>query len=464
MRNLVLLFYSLILVVFVDGAEGPKVLVKKSPTAAAALELSEPNAGTSLYHPDSNHPWNRLHEVLFVRKDKAGRKVGHDSVDPLLWPQTKEFLLQGKSHKQVLGMLDKFIAKDADKLIKDPLKRAMMQHDLWAIFDWSANALTPLPFGGRVDPDKLVTKELGAARKALRQRLARIIPRLALEKAVIAKLPDNYGAAVQSKAFNPQFDLAHPPKHYLPADLLDPDGSWVCVRGALPGPSAPVHIRYYRGRSPFLVLLRLPGGRQATLSFLKQLNQASARELDAKKWPQQLPLFPVGTAVALVRQMMVVDQAGEITPTPIVQTAQFRVYRKVGEGQKSDESCQAAYKYVLQRAQLFDGKQGGLRAMNSTEHSGLSLLYNDDAFETKNKKYKRQSVMQSCIDCHSCGGPTVHSIFTFRQDDWVPEARAMSQNRLRLLPTRIDIEQKRAISWKFQRHDWGLLQGWLETQ
>jgi hypothetical protein len=72
--------------------------------------------------------------------------------------------------------------------------------------------------------------------------------------------------------------------------------------------------------------------------------------------------------------------------------------------------------------------------------------------------------MQSCIDCHSCGGPTVHSIFTFRQDDWVPEARAMSQNRLRLLPTRIDIEQKRAISWKFQRHDWGLLQGWLETQ
>ncbi|MDP7012158.1 MAG: hypothetical protein QF685_12350, partial [Verrucomicrobiota bacterium] len=372
--------------------------------------------------------------------------------------------LQGKSHEQVLALLDEFIAKDADKLIKDPLKRAMMQHDLWAIFDWSANALTPLPFGGRVDPAKLATKELGAARKALRQRLAKIIPRLALGKSAIAKLPDNYGAAVQSRVFNLRFDLTHPPKHYLPEDLLDPDGSWVCVRGALPGPSAPVHIRYYRGRSPFLVLLRLPGGRQATLSFLKQLNQASARELDAKKWQQQLPLFPVGTAVALVRQMMVINRSGEITPTPIVQTAQFRVYRKVGEDLKSDESCQSVYKYVVQRAQLFDGEQGGLRAMNAKEHSGLSLLYNDDTFETKNKNYNRRSVMQSCIDCHSCGGPTVHSIFTFRQDDWVPEARAMSQNRLRLLPTSIDIEQKRAISWKSQRHDWGLLQGWLETQ
>ena len=60
-----------------------------------------------------------------MRKDKAGREVGRDSVDPLLWPQTKEFLLQGKSHEQVLALLDEFIAKDADKLIKDPLKRAV---------------------------------------------------------------------------------------------------------------------------------------------------------------------------------------------------------------------------------------------------------------------------------------------------------------------------------------------------
>ncbi|SVD78273.1 uncharacterized protein METZ01_LOCUS431127, partial [marine metagenome] len=225
MRNLVLLFFSLALVVFVNGAEGPKVLVKQPPVVVAALELSGRTAGTSLYHPDSKHLWNRLHEVLFVRKDKAGREVGRDSVDPLLWPQTREFLLQGKSHQQVLALFDEFIAKDADKLIKNPLKCAMMQHDLWAIFDWTANALNPLPFGGAVDPKKLATGELNSARKALRQRLAKIIANLALNEKEIASLPDNYAEALASKVFIVEYDKDNLHRPLLPADLLDPKGS-----------------------------------------------------------------------------------------------------------------------------------------------------------------------------------------------------------------------------------------------
>jgi hypothetical protein len=162
--------------------------------------------------------------------------------------------------------------------------------------------------------------------------------------------------------------------------------------------------------------------------------------------------------------MMVVDQEGEITPTPIVQTAQFRVYREVGADVKNDEDSQAVYKYVMQRARLFSGKQGGLRAMTAHERSGLSLIYNDDEFQVNDSKHNRQTVMQSCIDCHSCGGPTVHSIFTFRQDDWVPGARTLTHNNLRLLPTRIDLEFDRVKAWKTGRYDWGLLQGLLQAR
>ncbi len=456
-------------------------------STAAKASIGSP-CKTTIYHPDHDHLWNRVHEALFVRVDEDGRERGRDSVDPLLWPETSEFLLQGESHEEIITLLDEFIAKDGEKLIWDPLKRAVLQHDLWAVFDWTANVLNPLPFGGRVDPEIIATGELNAKRKALRQRLTIVIPRLALEKSVIANLTDNYTAAVKSGAFtskldlahrskqvqvraflldshfNPRFDPEHPPKHYLPTDLLEPHGSWVCIRGPLPGPSAPVHVEYYRGRSPFLVLLRLPDGRQATLDYLKQLNQASARESDAKKWKQQLPQFPVGTAVALVRLMMVVDQTGEIIPTPIVQTAQFRVYREVGSDVKNHEGSQAVYKYVMQRARLFSGKQGGLRAMTAHEHSGLSLIYNDDEFQVNGSKHNRQTVMQSCIDCHSCGGPTVHSIFTFRQDEWVPGARSLTHNNLRLLPTRIDLEFDRVKAWKTDRYDWGLLQGLLQAR
>ena len=463
MRNLALLFSCLAFVVLMIGAENRKKLTKQQLGTDSASELPGPSAKASLFHPDSNHLWNRLHAALFVRVDKAGREYGHDSVDPLLWPGTAEFLLRGKSHEEVVALLDEFITKDGDKLIKDPLRCAVMQHDLWAIFDWTANSLNPLPFGGAVDPKKLATGELNAARKALRQRLVKIIANLALSEKEIASLPNNYAEALASEAFVREYDEDDPNLPLLPEGLLDPKGSWVCVRGALGGPSAPVHMKYYRGRSPFLVFLKLPGGRQATLSYLKQLNEHSAKSLQHEEWNKNLPLFPVGTAVALVRQMTVINRGGEIVPTPLVQTVQLRVYRKVGEEIKDHKTSQAVFKFTLKRRDLFAKRNGGLKPVPQDKSTGLSLVYNDDYFESGTHA-PTSTVMQSCINCHSCGGATVKSIFSFMQVDWVAEARSMSPNKLRLLPTSVSLEQKRAISWKSGRHDWGLLQGWLETQ
>ena len=462
MRNLVLLFSCLAFVVLVIGAENREKLTKQQPATATTSELPGPSAKASLFHPNSNHLWNRLHATLFVRVDKAGQEYGHDSVDPLLWPGTAEFLLRGKSHEEVVALLDEFITKDGDKLIKDPLRCAVMQHDLWAIFDWTANSLNPLPFGGAVDPKKLATGELNAARKALRQRLAKVIANLALSEKEIASLPNNYAEALASKAFVREYDEDNPHLPLLPEDLLDSKGSWVCVRGALGGPSAPVHMEYYRGRSPFLVFLKLPGGREATLSYLKQLNKHSAKALQHEDWNKNLPLFPEGTAVALVRQMTVINREGKIVSTPLVQTVQLRVYRKVGEEIKDHKTSQAVFKFTLNRRNLFAKRAGGLKPVPQDKSTGLSLVYNDDYFESGTHA-SNSTVMQSCINCHSCGGATAKSIFSFKQDDWVPEARAMSSNKLRLLPTSVSLEQKRAINWKSQRHDWGLLQGWLET-
>ena len=131
-------------------------------STAAKASTGTPDK-TAIYHPDHDHLWNRVHEALFVRVDEDGREHGRDSVDPLLWPETSEFLLQGKSHEKIITLLDEFIAKDGEKSIKDPLKRAVLQHDLWAVFDWTANVLNPLPFGGRVDPKKMATGEIGRA-------------------------------------------------------------------------------------------------------------------------------------------------------------------------------------------------------------------------------------------------------------------------------------------------------------
>jgi hypothetical protein len=40
-----------------------------------------------------------------------------------------------------LHLLDELLHTDAENLIRDPVKRALLQRDLWAVFDWSATEI-----------------------------------------------------------------------------------------------------------------------------------------------------------------------------------------------------------------------------------------------------------------------------------------------------------------------------------
>jgi hypothetical protein len=62
---------------------------------------------------------------------------GHDEVDPLIWHGSRH-ILAGPAYRQAIGTLDEFLSTQG-KTLKDPVKRAVLQHDLWAIFDWLAD-------------------------------------------------------------------------------------------------------------------------------------------------------------------------------------------------------------------------------------------------------------------------------------------------------------------------------------
>ena len=152
---------------------------------------------SAIFHSDKKHLWNRLHSVFFVREDNQGNKFGGDLVDPYLWPSTTEFLLKGNSHTKAITLLDEFIKGNGHQLIADPLKRAVLQHDLWSIFDWTTNYDKGLPFGGAISP-KTKSKELNDSRKALRSRLSKAINLLALDETEALGLINNYSMAVKS--------------------------------------------------------------------------------------------------------------------------------------------------------------------------------------------------------------------------------------------------------------------------
>src|SRR5271170_1713614 len=88
-------------------------------------------------------------------------------------------------------------------------------------------------------------------------------------------------------------------------------------------------------RSGFLIFLRLPAGRAATFDYLRALWEIPQPWIPRPDEPDQavenphLPQFPAGTEVALVRQMMLFDNRGNLESTSITESVQMRVYRTI---------------------------------------------------------------------------------------------------------------------------------------
>ncbi len=429
------------------------------------LEAEPPPPGArpvTIYDADPAHLWNRLHSALFVRTASDKKSYGEDELDPLLWPGSKH-LLAGEQHRRVVALLDDFLAKGGHKLIKDPLKRVVLQHDLWAVFDWLANPTAPYQYREDDSPPEA---------RALQVRLARAIRRLAPSAEEIQRLPDNYAAAVTARAFSRGHDPGKPERPFLPADLFDPSGPWVLL-GEHMAPAAPVHVRAAQGRSAFFVLMNLPAGRKATLGYLGKLgafpNALMPRPADrngkspARNLPRfnpGLPQFPAGTQVALARELLAIDDRGKIRPTRLIESVQFRVYREIPKGDPAhpegfDDLAgkQDFYEFRLTRKGLFTGA-AGLRAVGPRDEE-ISLFLNPpphDPFEEEPPTRPGTSLtLALCSRCHS--RPGIHSVEAYRRGfTRLPQpAHLRADDRGQ--------QERAAMLRKWEDYSWGLLQG-----
>lgn len=428
----------------------------QASTGKATIQVSTAEAPAGPYDPNTNHIWNRLHRQFFVRTARNGKEYGVNELDPLLWWETK-YLVSGPSHQQAMSLLNEFLSTHAEKLIADPLKRAMLQRDLWAIFDW----LT-------------VAGEHRTEREEMQAKLAEAIRRVALPAEQIKGLPDNYAAAIKAKAFATDYQPDKPANAFLPTELLQPDSPWILIGDANGRISAPSHVHStpFQGRSTFLVFIRLPGGRDATLGYLQQLRKFprpwiynTDRSMDVEPLVPnpELPQFPEGTQTALVRRLILIDDQGNLTPTNITESVQLRVYRAIppGTGIRQDEArrTQDVFEFGLDRRKLFEGEAGGLRAVLPGEkHFSLFRAHGIDWFENMDDPENLQGVvLSSCASCHA--SPGIHSFLSFSERRFGASIRTPA-----FVENKIADQEFMAASEKSHQYEWGLLRGMWQAE
>ena len=386
--------------------------------SSTPIPTSTPNALNevrwNIYDPDPQHLWNRLFRQFYRRTTNDGREYGWDAIDPLLWYDTT-YLLGGTAYQEAISVLDEFLSTRGEDLITDPLKRAIFQRDMWAVFDWLTVRSDSYP----------------AQSEELQRRLAQLIRKVALTKDEILSLPDNYEAAIKSKSFAPNYQSQTPDIGLLPVDLLYADSEWICL-GREGGPAAMTHTEEFPffGRSVFLVFIRVPGGREATLKFLQELNE---------KRPLTLQL--VGTEVALVRRAMLVNDQGDITPSPIIESVQIRHFVYVGES----IATQNFYEFQLNRALLLVGAAGGFQPVTK---EFMLFSSHGDVFQM-GRGDGQALVPDICKNCHA-GGTLSLSILSYSRFRFpLPD-----QGSPVLIQTTPELEAQTVMTWKQKHQTW----------
>ena len=430
----------------------PLLLLMGTMTARAVATqpiATEAAAPPAIYAANPEDLWNRLYAAIAVRTE-AGVQYGADNGEPFFEPFDDP--------RALAAALDEFIARHGERAAPSALARALLLNDVWAAFDLAASA--------RSEP----------ANPAIQHRLAEAVGQLRLPAAAISRLPDNYRAAVESGNFAADFDPAHPQRAFLPPDLLDAAGSWVEIQDGGGRLVTPFHAQMLSGRSVFRVFIRCPGGRTATLAYLNALNLyptpwelkgasigrsypgGEAVRMFTLRLDPATPQFPAGTIVALVRQLMAIDDRFEPVPTALTQKVQFRVYREVGVPARERSRAgfserQRVYEFVLRRRELLAGSAGGLRLVGPQDVEYQLTTIPEGG--PRAARLQGSSVLGTCERCHSADG--IFSVNSYTRQ-LSPEAPTQDPQ---LLPSGHSWNDERAaaVQWKQQQFDWGLLRG-----
>ena len=185
--------------------------------------------------------------------------------------------------------------------------------------------------------------------------------------------------------------------------------------------------------------MRVPGGREATLTFLNQMQSG-------------LKNVPEGAEVALVRRMLLIDKQGNLVPAPLVESIQLRHFVA--------NNAQFFFEFKLDRNRLFAGQTGGLRPVPLDERENPLFNFPGIDFsevDVDEVYYSQVVTMSTCPVCHEIQGLSGTS--TMLSYSRIRFPLPAGPARPTLSETTLAQETQATIAWKREQASWKALLG-----
>jgi len=365
----------------------------------------------AIYAPDVTDSWNEIFYLLFTRQIRSRllaehaipvemaheslalseRRVtriesGDRAIDPLYpswtWMGSSAFDMSPDSRWRILlePRYPRFVKAlktvTASAPERSPLARALMQADLWAVYDMLRTVLPMRPASRGFTPDTVLrTQRL----EELMPLLARAIRALALTRAEIEALPDNYAAGARAGE--------------LPA-LFSGESGWVEVRSF----HERMHESAAMNRRVARVFVKPAKRPQSEAAFLEGLSQGQGQSDSV-------------AAAALVIQVLLIAADGAVVPSPITYEVQIRT---AASDPDSSRAGRQVLQYELSRRRLLSApRQAGLVVRDELAPAYLPMAGNDLSFATPPRMDGDPVVVPLRSRCVVCHGEGLGKLFTF---------------------------------------------------
>lgn len=443
------LLVVLVFICFFLGA-----LFDGEPRADQRKDGAEADEPQAIYAKNPDDPWNRIFYCLFSRRvtyrysnefpegapfnpptyvpmspDARDLQVstglferfetGDRAIDPL-YPIDPAYPSPYSGPRQVLNdplytqLVEALREAQNEKTKRPALARALMQSDLWAAFD----ILYAHPL-----------EQLEEHRRILLEMLAYFLKKIALPRVVIEALPDNYSLALGESG--------------LP-DLFAASGGWI-------------EVQWFPDREHDAAA----GFRRVTRVFIKPTHAAKNTQkfLNSLRAPDRQDLVAELDGVAIVTQLLLIDDQDKITPSRVTSDVQLRLFAKTRDGRFKSTDMR---EYELSRGfALSQNSSGGFILERETAPAYLPAAGNDYGFASR--LFTRTGVdppllvklRTRCASCH--GGSDLTFVMTFAMH---PDPRVPTPNVKHLDPAS---HADYVISRKIAEDDWGSLEDYIKS-